>query len=269
MLEQLIFLQEKVVEIVMGFNPVERAKAIERLVVRNSSRLYYKIKFNRYYGPIISCYTVGCCLNCAYCWNHNKNKNPARFGRFLSPSEVAERVNRLLKQHGTIHARITGGEPILGTKSLKHLTEMISEVDRSFLIETNGVMLGYNPDLFDLLEDVKDRVVLRVSIKGYDCEIFERVTGADGRSLDYVFNCIKELSRRRFYYWICIMPEVFTGRGIEIIKRKLRKIGYRGHLELETLETFYSGVMERIRKRGIELEFGYRDCYIPVCDDAL
>jgi uncharacterized Fe-S cluster-containing radical SAM superfamily protein len=249
-------------------DPIQRAQEVERIVIRDNRRRYYKITHNFFYGSIVSAYTVGCILRCIYCWNYRKNQNPHKFGRFLLPDQVAKKINELSKKHRTVQARITGGEPILGEASTIHLVKIIEKVRvHKFLVETNGVILGYNPDLLEYFEHLKDVVVFRVAVKGYDYSNFQLITDAVGTALDYTFNCIKELSKRKFQFWVCAMPEVMGTRGVAILRRKLQELGYRGHLELETLNTRYPGVMDRIRERGIKLEFGFRDEYVPCKQD--
>ena len=243
-------------------DPIEEGKKIEQIVMKDHKRRYYKIRVNRYYGLICSCYSVGCILRCCYCWNYNKNQNPSKCGSFKSPGEVSKKINELLERHNCRFARITGGEPVLGYRSVEHLIEIINRIEaEQFLIETNGIIPGRCPEILDLFEDVKDRAVFRVSIKGYDHEHFERVTDRPGHWLDYTFNCIRALSRRKFAYWVVVMGEIFQEKGIQKIKSTLSSLGYQGHLEIESLGLNYPGVKERLKERGFKITKKYRDFY--------
>lgn len=243
-------------------DPIEEGRRVEEIVMRNSKRRYYKIRVNKYYGLICSCYSVGCILRCCYCWNYNKNQNPSKYGSFKSPREVAKRINKLLEEHNCRFCRVTGGEAILGYRSAEHLVEIINNVEvEQFLVETNGIILGRRSEILDMFEDVKNKVVFRVSIKGYDYSHFERVTDRPGHWLDYTFNCIRELSRRKYSYWVCIMGEIFQEEGIQKIKSILSSLGYQGHIEVESLNLSYPGVRERLEERGFKITKRYRDSW--------
>ena len=243
-------------------DPVEYGKVIEQKVMKGNERKYYKIKYTKWYGSIISAYTLGCILRCAYCWNYNKNENLSKYGSFKSPREVAKRINKLLEEHNCRFCRVTGGEAILGYRSAEHLVEIIGSVEvEQFLVETNGIILGRCPEILDMFEDVKDKAVFRVSIKGYDYSHFERVTDRPGCWLDCTFNCIRELSRRKFAYWVCVMGEIFQEEGIQKIKSILSSLGYQGHIEVESLNLNYPGVKERLEKRGFKITKRCRDFY--------
>ena len=44
------------------FDPVIRARAVEKLVLVNGKRKYYRFRFARYYGGIVTADAVGCCF---------------------------------------------------------------------------------------------------------------------------------------------------------------------------------------------------------------
>ena len=78
----------------LPFDPVKRAKDVEKIVMSNDKRKYYRFRYTRYYGGIVTADTVGCNLLCAYCWNYFKNLCPERYGEYYSPKEVAENWER-------------------------------------------------------------------------------------------------------------------------------------------------------------------------------
>ncbi len=125
----------------LPFNPVERAKEVERIVMHDGKRKYYRFRYTRYYGGIVTADTVGCNLLCAYCWNYFKNLHPEKHGKFYSPEEVAERLLKIARSKNCNLFRISGAEPILGKASAKHVAEVIAYTDGEFILETNGLML--------------------------------------------------------------------------------------------------------------------------------
>jgi len=235
------------------FNPVERAKEIEDIVISKGKRKYYRFRYSRYYGGIVTADTVGCNLLCAYCWNYFKNLYPKRHGNFYSAKEVVAKLLAISRKKNVNLFRISGAEPILGEKSMKHLVEVIehvnSEYNSEFILETNGLMIGYIPELADGLEGLN--VAVRITIKGWDEESFEKITGADGSYFKYQINALRELRRRGLTVWPAVMYDIFGQRGLEELRERLKGIGM-GKLELESLEK-YPFVIENLR-RGIKIE---------------
>jgi len=231
----------------LPFNPVERAREVENIVMKGKKRKYYRFRFARYYGGIVTADTVGCCLLCAYCWNYFKNVHPERYGNFYSPEQVSDELTRIARERGCYTFRISGAEPILGRKSMKHIVEVIELVDSKFILETNGLMLGYMPELADELIGLN--VAVRVTIKGWDEESFERITGARREFFKYQLKALEVLRERWILFWPAIMYDIFGDRGISELRRRL---GYTGYIEYEYLEK-YPFVVENLRKRGIRL----------------
>ena len=52
------------------FDPIQRSKDIESLVMQGNARHYYRFRYAKFYGSIVTADAVGCNLLCAYCWNY-------------------------------------------------------------------------------------------------------------------------------------------------------------------------------------------------------
>ncbi|ADA67856.1 Radical SAM domain protein [Thermotoga petrophila RKU-10] len=228
----------------MVFDPVQRAMEMESLVMNGEKRKYYRFRYSLYYGGIVTADTVGCEFLCAYCWNYFRNLRPKRAGDFLSPEEVAERLLEISKKRKCDLFRISGAEPILGRKSAEHTKEVMKLVKGTFILETNGILFGYDPSLVDLFTDFD--VLVRVNVKGWDEENFERITGADGRYFHYQLKALENLYGK-VRFWVAVMYDLFGEEGLSELKKKL-PVPCR--IEKEYLEK-YSFVVENLRKRGI------------------
>ena len=230
------------------FNPIERAKEVENIVCKDNKRKYYRFRYSRYYAGIVTADSVGCCLLCAYCWNYFKNLNPEKFGKFYSAKEVCEKLIEISNKKNCKKFRISGAEPILGEKSFNHLIEILEIMKNyanEFIIETNGIILGYNEKFIDMLEKFIDFVYVRISIKGYDEKSFEKITGAKGEFFNYQLIALKNLLDKKFFAWPAIMYETFKG--------KLKEFGIKvEEIEIEYLEK-YPFVIENLKRRKIEL----------------
>jgi uncharacterized Fe-S cluster-containing radical SAM superfamily protein len=95
--------------------------------------------------------------------------------------------------------RISGVEPILGRASALHLAELIKQIDGDFVIETNGVMLGTESSIVNILE-VLCRIHVRLCVKAHNGLDFEKITGAKAEGFDYQLSAIERLQKARINY---------------------------------------------------------------------
>ncbi len=242
-------------ELKLPFNPIKRASKVEKIVMKENSRLYYKFRPAPYYGGIATADAIGCSFLCAYCWNYNRNLNPERFGKFYSPEAVSSNLLRIADKKSFSLFRITGSEPILGEVSFKHLIEVIKEIFKKkawskFVIETNGLILGHRNDLIKYLKFPNLRV--RVAIKGVDEKSFESITGAKKDFFLYPIKAVKELQKGNIKAWPAVMKDLFKDSEIESLKDILKKEGIKGDIELEKLER-YPFVLDNMKKREVTL----------------
>lgn len=78
---------------------------------------------------------------------------------------------------------------------MEHLAKVMELVGSEFILETNGVMLGYMPELADSLEGLN--VSVRTTIKGWDERNFEVITGSKGEYFKYQIAALEELMKRK------------------------------------------------------------------------
>ena len=80
----------------LPFDPIKRANQVEKIVMDDDKRRYYRFRYAKFYGGIITCDASGCNLLCAYCWNIIKNSSiESCKDEFFSPDEVANKVKAL------------------------------------------------------------------------------------------------------------------------------------------------------------------------------
>jgi uncharacterized Fe-S cluster-containing radical SAM superfamily protein len=235
------------------FNPIERAKDVERIVMKNSKRLYHRFRAAPYYGGIATADAIGCSFLCAYCWNYSRNLNPARFDKYYSPPQVASRLLSIAQKRSFHLFRITGSEPVLGEPSLDHLVQvlqiLIQEMPRAvFILETNGFFLGSRTDLIEKLNFRNLRI--RVSLKGVDEQSFEAVSGIQRQFFKYPLIALKEMESQGLKAWPAVMWDLFTDDELAILTKRLAKMTIHAALEEEYLEA-YPFVLENMKKRGV------------------
>jgi len=238
------------------FDPLERAEKVERLVMKDGKRLYYRFRAAPYYGGIATADAIGCSFLCAYCWNYFRNLNPARFNKFYSPQQVASNLLNIARKRSFNLFRITGSEPILGEASLEHLIEVLKIIFQEkphsvFILETNGFFLGYRVDLIKKL--IFKNLWIRISLKGVDENSFELVAGARGEFFQYPLIALKELEQQGMKAWPAVMRDLFTDEEIDQLGKLLGEYGIGARLEEEILEE-YPFVTENMKKRNVKIK---------------
>jgi uncharacterized Fe-S cluster-containing radical SAM superfamily protein len=223
--------------------------------MKGESRLYHRFRPAPYYGGIATADAVGCSLLCAYCWNYSRNENPAGQGRFHEPQDVASLLLDIARRRHFRQFRVTGSEPILGEASLEHVRNVIQLIfenrpDSVFILETNGLMLGYHREFTGRLKF--KNLAVRVCLKGVDPESFEKITGARADFFELPLAGLKALEEAGVEAWPALMQDLFTPEEINSLKSRLANMGIRSELELESLEP-YPFVLENLRRRNLSL----------------
>jgi len=241
----------------LPFDPLQRSKEAESIVMRGDKRLYHRFRPAPYYGGIATADAVGCSFLCAYCWNYFRNLNPTRFKNFYSPHSVASRLLSIARKKSFHLFRISGAEPILWEKSFEHLVEVIKIIFEGspqprFILETNGLFLGYRIDLTEKLRF--KNLHIRVCLKGIDEDSFELITGAKREFFEYPLRAIKALEDKGVRAWPALMRDLFSTEQIGQIKNLLDEFKIKAELELEGLEA-YPFVVENMKKRKVQIKY--------------
>lgn len=242
----------------LPFDPLERAREVEAMVMQGLARQYYRFRPARYYAGIATADLVGCSLLCAYCWNYGRNLYPERArARYYSPSEVAQKLLHITKSKGFNKVRLSGAEPILGRRSFEHFYQVLEAVRKAnpaleFILETNGLLFGREPEFVRRLAKF-EKLEVRVALKGWGEKSFERISGAEGRFFELPLRGLKDLLGKGVNAWPAVMYETFGPQGIGEINNRLRGFGIKPEeLEIEYLEA-YPFVLDNLKKRSISL----------------
>jgi uncharacterized Fe-S cluster-containing radical SAM superfamily protein len=190
---------------IFPFDPIQRSKDVESLVMQGDKRRYYRFRFAKFYGSIVTADATGCNLLCAYCWNYSRNLNHSKAGEFFSPIKVAEKLQAISRKHKCNQFRISGAEPILGRASALHLAEVIRLVGGHFIVETNGIAIGNDPSLLDLLKPLKCHI--RLTIKGDDPDSFQKVTGALKEAFGYQLRAVEAIRKAKIPLSVAVMAQ--------------------------------------------------------------
>lgn len=251
------------------FDPIELARETERITTRQGpeglERKYAGVYSAPVYGGIATGYAVGCCLRCIYCWTNWSRDYPERFGGFYSPRELAQSLFKAAEEGITAPGwerfrhlkveklRISGCEPTLAKD---HLLDVLRHVMTSnyslFILETNGVLLGYDRSYVKQLAEFRDKLYVRVSFKAATPESFTMRTGAIGESYELPFKALRFLVDEGIYSRAAAMtdPNVMPEEERRILISMLDEIdpsaNYSATLEEEQIDG-YDTTIKRLR----------------------
>lgn len=217
-------------------DPVKIAHTIESKICKSDSKKYYRFRKTHFYGGCATADCLGCNLRCAYCWAQKKVWHPQKFGQYLSPKRVSE---KLLNMNLSL-IRISGGEPTIGKA---HLLKLLSYIPENvvFILETNGILL--DEDYIKELNNFKNLYV-RVSLKGVDEMTFMQITGADGKFFHLQLRALELLKKYGIRHGAAILYNIFTNEQI-------RSLGIP-HLEYEPLIK-YPFIINNLKKHNIPI----------------
>ena len=235
------------------FDPLDLANETEKIVTRRFEhgvkRKYVAFYSAPVYQGIATGYAVGCCLRCIYCWTNWSRDFPERFGRFYSSEEAARELIQSALKGITSPAwkrfkdlkvkkfRISGCEPTLGKEHLLGLLAHLSDQRYPFYLETNGILLGSDPDYIEGLAKFARMLYVRVSFKAATPEGFTARTGAIGRYYELPFIALRGLLKAGIFARAAAMtdPRIMPEAERHILIKKLNEIDPSGNYD-KTLE---------------------------------
>ncbi|MBS7636780.1 radical SAM protein [Candidatus Bathyarchaeota archaeon] len=251
------------------FDPIKLAEETEGIVTREGreglERKYTDFYSVPVYRGVATGYAAGCCLRCFYCWSNWSRDFPEIYGDFYTPRKAAEMLFKAAEA-GIVYSqywrrrisridklRLSGCEPTIGKEHLLSLLRYVAESKYSlFILETNGIILGYDKNYVKRLADFKDKLYVRVSFKAATPEGFTERTGAKGEFYRLPFQALKYLLDEGIYARAAamtdsrIMPQQERKLLIQMLDEIDREADYPNTLEEEVIDP-YDTTIRRIK----------------------
>jgi uncharacterized Fe-S cluster-containing radical SAM superfamily protein len=150
------------------YDPIKRTKTLEKYAFKWESRAYYRFRPAKWYGGIVTGDVTVCNLLCAFCWaGDNIRLHPENVGKFYTPRQAFKRLTSIGQKKGYKLMRLSGQEPTIGLEHLLKLLKLVEKTHYHFILETNGILIGYEKHYTEELSGFKNlhvRVVLNRSI---------------------------------------------------------------------------------------------------------
>lgn len=235
------------------YDPVRLAEETERVIVRDIRKKYYrKARSGKWYGGIASAFCCGCCLRCVFCWSGLPRDSPESIGDFYSPEDIFSGLIVCARKNGYSLLRVTGNEPTIGREHLFRILELVDQTPYTFILETNGILIGYDINYAQQLSRFK-HIHVRVSLKGTNSQEFSLLTGAVPEAFELQLRALKNLYDAGVSYNPAAMLSFSTEKDLENLEDKLQQIdsGLIKNLEKEYV-ILYPPVIKRLKEVGIK-----------------
>jgi uncharacterized Fe-S cluster-containing radical SAM superfamily protein len=246
------------------YDPVTRHGAVEKLVVREAKpgqeRKYWRFRFDRWYSGIVTADAVGCGLACKYCWVSDEVMfHPANVGKFYGPDVVARILVKMAEKRNLRQLRVSGGEPTIGKRHLLQLLDNLEGQPLLFILETNGVLIGNDPQY---AEDLSKYGFLhvRVSLKGCDEKEFAKLTGARPEGFTLQLRALENLLRQGVSCHPAVMTSFSTKESVQSLAERLKVINPKLAEELEFEELI---LYPKVKRKIKEHRLNYYRAYTP------
>ena len=236
-----------------GFDPIALAAATELVVVDGARRKYVQLgRPLRFYGGTTSATEVGCNLRCKFCFSDKPVWKPKETGKFYTPQQVFDGLVKSARKHGHKIISASASEGTIGREHLMQLLDLVEESEFVYVLETNGMILGNDPEYAQALAKYK-KLHVRVSIKGDNPELYHELTGAHPDSYALPYKALAHLIDAGVSCNACLMSSFSDEEGIKRVKGKLIDVhpGILKSLEIEKI-TMFPKVAERLSKKGLK-----------------
>ena len=236
-----------------GYCPLELSAATEKVVVDGNRRKYVQLgRSLRFYGGTTSATEVGCNLRCKFCFSDKPVWKPKKTGKLYSPQQVFDGLAKNARKYGHKLISASASEGTIGKGHLFELLDLVEQSEFIYILETNGMALGADPEYCQQLAKYK-RLHVRVSIKGGSPDEYFDLTGARPDSYWLPYEAMKNLIDAGVSCNACLMASFSSEDGIEQVKKNLSVVhpGILKSLEIEVI-TLFPKVRERLEKHGLK-----------------
>ncbi len=253
-----------------GLDPFKLTEMVEKQVTKRTrgvmERRYYRFRGGRWYGGIATGDVVGCNLRCKFCWSWKYSYFGDK-GWFESPQSAFHKITSIASRMGYKYLRLSGGEPTIGAEHLYELLDLVEDTKFTFILETNGLLIGKYVEMARKLASYS-RLVVRVSFKGCTPGEFEFLSGADKVFYEYQFKALENMLNQGLKpcedFYPAVMLSFSSDENYSVFKKRLSEI----HPVLvecidEEYVILYPHVKELLRRNKLKPKVAYDPSGIP------
>lgn len=246
------------------YDPLERAKSLGDIAYQGARRKYYRFRPAKWYGGIVTGDVLVCNLLCHFCWVGDKIRHhPEDMGKYYGPEEAFEKLCAIAKKCGYKQMRLSGQEPTIGREHLLELIALIDNAGFSFILETNGILIGADKEYAHKLSRFK-HIHVRVSLKGANKEEFHKLTGAKLEAFELQLSALKNLLDSKVSCHPAVMVSFSTQKNLEKLNKRLELINPSLPESIEHEELIlYPHIIKRLKRLNLDYNVGHEPGKVP------
>lgn len=225
----------------------EKALRIKKIVTDGDKKKYYRFRPAPYYGGIATADCVGCPLTCVFCWSGFPRDHPEKAGKWYTPQQVFNKLDKIASRKGYSQMRVSGNEPTVGKEHLLQLLEIVDKTSYQFILETSGVLID---DAYAESLSQFNNVHVRVCLKGATEKEFHMLTGAPPEGFCAQLYALKSLIKYNVSCHPAVMVSFSDPVNITQLKERLTLISPQFYIEEEHV-ILYPLVKKRLQKVGL------------------
>jgi len=177
---------------------------------------------------------------------------PDVIGEFHSPEQVAKTLAEMAKKRGLTQLRVSGGEPTIGKRHLLQLLSNLEDKQSTFILETNGILIGHDSDYANDLAKYPF-IHVRVSLKGCNEKEFTMLTDAKQEGFRLQLKALENLVKAGVECHPAVMTSFSQEKSLEQFIQQLRSISKKLGDSLETEELIlYPSVRRKILRNRLK-----------------
>jgi uncharacterized Fe-S cluster-containing radical SAM superfamily protein len=246
------------------YDPINRTEILKKYAVKEDRRAYYRFRPARWYGGIVTGDVTVCNLLCTFCWAGDEIRHhPQKVGKFYTPEQAFRRLCKIGDAKGYRLMRLSGQELTIGRKHLLTLLGLVDGTRYSFILETNGILIGHEKDYAKEISQFKN-VHVRVSLKGTCEEEFYALTQAEPAYFAMQLAGLENLVSAGVSCHPSVMVSFSPPENIRKLGERLAAIApnLKEEMEIEEL-ILYPHVVKRLKQSRLGYEIGHDPGCVP------
>lgn len=246
------------------YDPIKRTQILMKYAIDGDDRSYYRFRPAKWYGGIVTGDVTCCNLLCSFCWaGDDIRHHPGKVGKFYSPDSAFKRLKAIGDKKGYRLMRLSGQEPTIGREHLLKLMKLVDKTKYQFILETNGILIGYEKDYAECLAEFKNLHV-RVSIKGVNEEDFSHLTDAEPQFFSLQIKALENLVTAGVSCHPSVMVSFSEPGNFRRLQERLAAIAPSLKKEMEREELIlYPHVVKRLKQTKLGYTVGHDPGCVP------
>ncbi|MEM0377738.1 MAG: radical SAM protein [Thermosphaera sp.] len=233
---------------------------------KGEERKYYRFRGGRWYGGVATGDVVGCNLRCKFCWSWRFSHSTTG-GWFESIDSAFSKLVHIAEKNNYYYVRLSGGEPTLSREHLLGLMKLLSETKYTFILETNGILLGYDESYAAEISRFSN-IAVRVSFKGTTPDEFHLLTGANPSFFSIQLRSLENLITSGLQpckdFYPAVMLSFSKPESYVEFKERLKALSPRlASCIDEEYVILYPHVVEVLRKYNLKPTISYSPGSVP------